>query len=107
MIKILLSVLIMNFNLIFSQEKSEKYKIDLYPNPATDYINLKINSEIEIDDLKFSIHSLIGNEMLIIKEKISDDEIRFDLNNYNNGYYFLSINNQKDSNRKIFKFSKN
>ena len=81
MIKTFLYVFILNININLSQENSERFKIDLYPNPATEYINLKLTSDIEIEDLDFSIHSLIGNEMPIAKENISDDEIRFNINN--------------------------
>ena len=45
--------------------------------------------------------------MPIAKENISDDEIRFNINNYNKGFYFLFISNQDSNNRKILKFSKN
>ena len=107
MIKSILYVFILNINIKLSQENSERFKIDLYPNPATEYINLKLTSDIEIEDLDFSIHSLIGNEMPIAKENISDDEIRFNINNYNKGFYFLFISNQDSNNRKILKFSKN
>tara|TARA_B100002051_G_scaffold276652_1_gene326511 strand:- start:5213 stop:5536 length:324 start_codon:yes stop_codon:yes gene_type:complete len=107
MIKSFLYVFILNININLSQENSERFKIDLYPNPATEYINLKLTSDIEIEDLDFSIHSLIGNEMPITKENISDDEIRFNINNYNKGFYFLFISNQDSNNRKILKFSKN
>ena len=107
MIKSFLYVIILNLNINLSQENSERFKIDLYPNPATEYINLKLNSDIEIQNLDFSIHSLIGNEMPIAKENISDDEIRFNINNYNKGFYFLFISNQDSNNRKILKFSKN
>ena len=107
MIKSFLYVLILNININLSQENSERFKIDLYPNPATEYINLKLTSDIEIEDLDFSIHSLIGNEMPITKENISDDEIRFNINNYNKGFYFLFISKQDSNNRKILKFSKN
>ena len=92
---------------IMNNEYPTCRKIDLYPNPATEYINLKLTSDIEIEDLDFSIHSLIGNEMPIAKENISDDEIRFNINNYNKGFYFLFISNQDSNNRKILKFSKN
>ena len=44
--------------------------------------------------------------MSLDMEKISEKEIRFNLNNYNTGYYFLSVRNQKDNKSKILKFSK-
>ncbi len=106
MFKVFILALLLNLFTDIFQERNDIYNVEIYPNPASEYINLKINTDIEIDNIQFSIYSLIGNEMTLDMEKISEKEIRFNLNNYNTGYYFLSINNQKD-NSKILKFSKN
>ena len=106
MIKVFILALLLNFFTDIFQERNDMYNAEIYPNPASEYINLKINSDIEIDNIQFSIYSLIGNEMTLDMEKLSEKEVRFNLNNYNTGYYFLSISNQND-NSKILKFSKN
>ena len=41
------------------------------------------------------------------QEKISENELRFDLNNFNKGYYFVLVDFKNDNRRKILKFSKN
>ena len=41
------------------------------------------------------------------KEDLSDSEIRIYLDEFNNGYYFLIIDNLLIDKRKIIKFSKN
>lgn len=92
---------------IFSQEKDKNISYSIFPNPAYEFVNLKINNNTTVNDYNFSIHSLIGNEMDFRQEKISENELRFDLNNFNNGYYFLLIDFKKSNGRKIIKFSKN
>ena len=46
-------------------------------NPNKFHINLKINNDTSVDDYDYSIHSLIGNEMSFIEERLSDKELRF------------------------------
>ncbi len=92
---------------IFSQEKEKNISIYVFPNPASEYINLKINNDTSIDDYDYSIHSLIGNKMAFIEERISGTELRFDINNFNNGYYFILLDSKKENKRRIIKFSKN
>ncbi|MEC8679776.1 MAG: T9SS type A sorting domain-containing protein [Bacteroidota bacterium] len=106
MSKVFIVALLLNLFPDIFQERNDIYNAEIYPNPASEYINLKINSDIEIDNIQFSIYTLIGNEMSLDMEKISEKEIRFNLNNYNTGYYFLSVRNQKDNKSKILKFSK-
>ena len=106
MSKVFIVALLLNLFPDIFQERNDIYNAEIYPNPASEYINLKINSDLEIDNIQFSIYTLIGNEMSLDMEKISEKEIRFNLNNYNTGYYFLSVRNQKDNKSKILKFSK-
>ena len=106
MSKVFIVALLLNLFPDIFQERNDIYNAEIYPNPASEDINLKINSDLEIDNIQFSIYTLIGNEMSLDMEKISEKEIRFNLNNYNTGYYFLSVRNQKDNKSKILKFSK-
>jgi hypothetical protein len=92
---------------VFSQEINEKISVELYPNPASEYINLKIDINFKLEDYDLSIHSLIGNQMNFNKEIISDNELRIFLDEFNNGYYFLILDNIILDKRKIIKFSKN
>ena len=43
-------------------EKDKDMTFSIFPNPANEFINLKIDNN-SIDDYNFSIHSLIGNQM--------------------------------------------
>ena len=105
--KLLIFVFLFMSMPVFSQEINEKISVELYPNPASEYINLKIDINFKLEDYDLSIHSLIGNQMNFNKEIISDHELRIFLDEFNNGYYFLILDNIILDKRKIIKFSKN
>jgi len=105
--KLLIFVFLFMSMPVFSQEINEKISVELYPNPASEYINLKIDINFKLEDYDLSIHSLIGNQMNFNKEIISDNELRIFLDEFNNGYYFLILDNIILDKRKIIKFSKN
>ena len=107
MIRLLIFVLLFLSNSVFSQESEDKVSFELYPNPASEYINLKFSRNLSLDNHKISIHSLIGNQINFNKENLSDSEIRIYLDEFNKGYYFLIIDNLILDKRKIIKFSKN
>ena len=46
---------------IYAQEKKIELKLDLYPNPATDFVIIESNSN-NINDFDFQLHSIIGNK---------------------------------------------
>ena len=106
MIRKTLFLFIIILNPLFSQEKNKDMIYSIFPNPANEFINLKIDNN-SIDDYNFSIHSLIGNQMDFQQEKISDNEMRFVINSFNSGYYFILIDFKNENRRRIIKFSKN
>ena len=81
--------------------------IDLYPNPSTQYVNIKFENNRIIDDFLISIHSLIGNRVEFISEKIDDSQIRINIENFDRGFFFLMVDDKITSRRKIIKFLKN
>jgi len=79
--------------------KTEEYfvrNIKLYPNPATDVLNV------------FSLHQLssykIFNSLgqLVIQQNVSTQNLKIDLAAYTSGIYFIQLNS--DENQKSFKF---
>ena len=61
-------------NTSYSQNDDKRgLLIDLYPNPSTQYINIKFENNRITDDFLLSIHSLIGNRVDFISEKIDTD----------------------------------
>jgi|TARA_B110000263_G_scaffold132793_1_gene115380 hypothetical protein len=92
---------------LFSQDLINNVNIELYPNPATDYITVKFQNKLNVDDFEFKIHSLIGNQLNFDSERVSDRELKIDLKNISKGIFFLIINEKNDRKRKILKFLKN
>ena len=92
---------------LFSQDLINNVNIELYPNPATDYITVKFQNKLNVDDFEFKIHSLIGNQLNFDSERVSDRELKIDLKNISKGIFFLIINEKTDRKRKILKFLKN
>ena len=88
--RLLIFILFLISTPVFSQETNEKRSIELYPNPSSEYINLKLNANFKIDDYDLSIHSLIGNQMNFNKEIISDNELRIFIEEFNN-YILLTV----------------
>ena len=92
----------------FSQDSDRKNDfIDLFPNPAKEYINIKLTNDRELEDYTFSIHSLIGNKMNLDSEVISDNEMRISIGEFNQGFFFLLVDDKIRKKRKIIKFLKN
>ena len=91
----------------FSQDSDRKKDfIDLFPNPAKDYINIKLTNDRKLEDCTFSIHSLIGNKMNLDSEVISDNEMRISIGEFNQGFFFLLVDDKIRNKRKIIKFLK-
>ncbi|HOB26532.1 MAG TPA: T9SS type A sorting domain-containing protein [Bacteroidales bacterium] len=70
--------------------------INLYPNPATEYINIILENS-DINSFMLNVYDILGN--LIINEKINNYQNVYTLNiaNYNRGTYILNIITDKDS----------
>ena len=81
--------------------------IDLYPNPSTQFINIKFENNRIADDFLLSIHSLIGNRVEFVSEKIDDSSIRINIEDFDRGFFFLMVDDKISSRRKIIKFLKN
>lgn len=68
-------------------EYSEKYGVNIYPNPTTSQINIKINDAIQ-PDATIEIKTLLGQSV-----KTTSLLSRIDLSDLSNGLYFLVIKN--------------
>jgi hypothetical protein len=82
-----------------------KNTIELFPNPVEDYLQIKIlNSELQ--DVKFEMHSIIGNAVQIETEEVGKDSYRIPVESFTNGYYFLVVKDDITRFSKAFKFLK-
>jgi hypothetical protein len=70
--------------------------IDIYPNPATDYINIQLENS-NVNSFILNIYDILGN--LILNESVNNFQNVYILNisNYNRGTYILNIITDKDS----------
>ena len=91
---------IFNNNLINATFTTNYFKI--YPNPATDNLNLNFENNVENGTLK--IISLTG-QTIFEKQNISGTNFKFDVSSLNSGIYMIQLS---DSNKTInSKFIKN
>ena len=81
--------ILISFSSLSQDSDRKKDFIDLFPNPAKDYINIKLTNDRKLEDCTFSIHSLIGNKMNLDSEVISDNEMRISIGEFNQGFFFL------------------
>lgn len=96
------------FTDIFSITSSESLaqangQITLYPNPASEYIELKIPRNYEaIRSMK--VYSITGS---LVDQKVlsgNAEDLRYDISSYKNGVYFMEIN--AVSRKDVLKFIK-
>ena len=82
-----------------------KNTIELFPNPVEDYLHVKIVNS-ELSDVKFEMHSIIGNVIDIETEQIGSDDFRIPVETFASGYYFLVVKDDGTRFSKAFKFLK-
>jgi Leucine-rich repeat (LRR) protein len=76
---------------------SLKSQVKLFPNPISDYFNIELPDNIEIDFLE--IFNVSGNAIMKI-----DESNRYDVSNLSPGIYILKINTNKGTlNQKLIK----
>jgi hypothetical protein len=77
--------------------------LDVYPNPSTDELNLRIN-EGDLSQFQYSLITLEGKTLLL--KKISKNLTRIDMNTYAAGSYLLKIIAKNGKPVKAFKIVK-
>ena len=77
--------------------------LSAYPNPATDFVTLKIGNYNNID-LSYQLFDISGN--LLENKKIEGNEITIPFANRSSSVYFLKVTD-KNKEVKIFKIIKN
>jgi len=93
------------FNSLNNFPREIKNRVEIYPNPAIDYISVEIK-ESELSNTQFGLYSIIGNKLTISAEKVSDNKYRIDLKTLPPGYYLLSIKDPKINFNRTYKFLK-
>lgn len=80
-------------------------KIEIYPNPAIEYLIVEIYQS-DLVNTEFELHSLIGNEVAVEPEEIGMNKFRFNVKELSTGYYFLVVKDEVTRYKKAYKFLK-
>jgi len=68
----------------------------IFPNPAVDFINATVELEEVTENARFVIYNTAGQ---IVETRnlsnVQNEQVKFDLNNYASGTYFISIDTDK------------
>ena len=83
--------------------KDISLEIVVYPNPATDYVKLKVEN-YEIENLSYQLYNINGT--LLENKKIEGNETSIVMRNLIQGTYFLKVTD-KQKEIKTFKIIKN
>ncbi|MDN5200665.1 T9SS type A sorting domain-containing protein [Fulvivirgaceae bacterium BMA10] len=81
------------------------YDVDLYPNPATEFVNIKSKGD-EFLEIGFEMYSLIGNKLPVQVEKVDKENYKIPVKEFSSGYYLLIIKDKRTRYRRAFKFQK-
>ncbi|KGL63478.1 hypothetical protein PHEL85_0514 [Polaribacter sp. Hel1_85] len=90
---------------IEDQELTQQEQVIIYPNPAFEEINVKLNYKLANEKLQFAIFNIMGQEVLNgdISAQ-SNNSRKIDITNLKSGIYFLNILHLGNSiTRKIIK----
>jgi len=91
----------------YSQEDqaTTKNKIEIFPNPAVDYIYVKIHNS-ELENVEMELFNIIGNSLALDLEEIEKNSYRIKVEDLPPGYYLLMIKDPIQRFNQAFKFHK-
>ena len=79
--------------------------VEVYPNPAVDFLNIDIRGE-ELVQAQFEVYDIIGNNIQVSAEKLTQNKYRVPVKDLHSGYYMLIVKDPYSRYRQIFKFGK-
>ncbi len=85
------------------EAKGINLSVSAYPNPTTDYLQLKVESE-KLNDLSYQLFDMNGK--LLQNQKLSGTETQINMGNYVPSTYFVRVSSGNQS-IKEFKIIKN
>lgn len=71
-------------------ESNENISFSIFPNPSSNYFTL--NFEREFQNLNYSIHDILGKE--ILSGKINSAQTKIDCENWSSGVYLIKVGNE-------------
>ncbi len=83
---------ITDITFVSNENLVEENLFNVYPNPATEVLNLAIDSDKMISDAQVKIIDMTGRTMLERSfTNLQSDELTFDISNYANGVYLVNL----------------
>lgn len=82
-----------------------KNKIEIFPNPAVEYIYIKIENS-ELENVEMELFNIIGNSLSFDLEEIEKNSYRIKVEDFPPGYYLLMIKDPIKRFNQAFKFHK-
>jgi len=79
--------------------------ISLFPNPATDYLTVKLELP-HAKKIKLAMNTIIGNSLDVESEVVDDFELRIKVRDLPSGYYLLAIHDRESNSQSTYKFLK-
>jgi hypothetical protein len=79
--------------------------ISFYPNPATDFLNVKL-AELNARQTKLTLFNILGNEIQAEVEVIDDHEVRIRVKELATGYYLIAVRDEQTKFKGTYKFLK-
>lgn len=87
-------------------EKADLVKsITIYPNPATDFVNIKL-AVLNARQVKLTLYNILGNEVQAETEVIDDHEVRVRVKEFSTGYYLIAVRDEQTQFQGTYKFLK-
>jgi len=84
---------------------AQKNKIEIYPNPSVDFLNVQIENS-NLTSTTLVIHNIIGNKYEVKVEVVGTNQYKVDVRDLPAGYYLLSVKDTPTNFSKTFKFLK-
>lgn len=88
----------------FSQPQDPIKTVKIFPNPATDYLNVKFETPLA-KTIKITLHNIIGNSLEVESEIVDEYEIRVKVKDLPTGVYLLAVKDDANT-QGSFKFLK-
>jgi hypothetical protein len=79
--------------------------VRIFPNPAVEFVHVRID-QFKAEDIKLSLHNIIGNEVSTETEIVDEHEIRVRVKDLASGYYLLAMKDKDSKFSSTFKFVK-
>jgi hypothetical protein len=79
--------------------------VHVFPNPAVDFVNVRVETS-KSENLKITLHNIIGNEMRVESEIVDEHEVRIHVKDLSTGYYLLAIKDPENDLRLVYKILK-